>query len=122
MAEYLPVRSPGQALTLTASATITAGQLLIVSGSGTVAPSSAASQSWLGVAGNDAASGDQVTVWCGGTQELTTPAGVTAGQTVEAAASGGVATHTLGTNDGNIVGVAITTAGAAAKTRVQLLR
>ena len=58
MAEYLPVRSPGQALTLTASATITAGQLLIVSGSGTVAPSSAASQSWLGVAGNDAASAE----------------------------------------------------------------
>ena len=42
MAEYLPLYKPGQALTLKASAAITGGQLLAVSGSGTVAPAGAA--------------------------------------------------------------------------------
>jgi hypothetical protein len=38
MAEYLPLHAPGKAITRSASATITAGQLVSVSGSGTVAP------------------------------------------------------------------------------------
>jgi hypothetical protein len=38
MAEYLPIYRPGQVLTLKASAGITGGQLVAVSGSGTVAP------------------------------------------------------------------------------------
>lgn len=109
MAEYVPLYMPGEAITLPASATITGGQLLIVSGSNTVAPSSAATHSWIGVAAFDAVSGDQVTIYCEGVQKLTASGSITAGQNVEAAAAGAVAAHTNGTNDFNVVGVALNT-------------
>ncbi|NUR24985.1 MAG: DUF2190 family protein [Hamadaea sp.] len=110
MAEYLPLHDDGDAITRQASAAITGGQLVIVSGSGTVAPASAAAATWLGVAGNDAASGDNVVIFCGGVQRLVASGAITAGNTVEAAASGQVAAHTNGTNDVNIVGLALTSA------------
>jgi hypothetical protein len=114
---------PGAAQTWTASAAITGGQLLIVSGSGTVAPSSAASASYIGVAGNDAASGAPVTVYTGGVQRIVAgTGGVTAGNTVEAAAGGTVVAHTNGTNDGNIVGLAVTTATATNVAYIQMER
>jgi len=122
MAEYLPLYLPGKAITRTASASITGGQLVIVSGSGTVAPASAASASWLGVAANDASNGDNVTVFCEGIQRLTASGSITAGNTVEAAASGQVAAHTNGTNDVNIVGVALTTATTGNPVEVSFLR
>ena len=123
MAEYLPLRKPGQGLTSAASATITAGQLVSVSGAGTVAPSSAADANWLGVAAFDAASGANVTVFCGGTQRIVAgTGGVTAGQLVHAGASGTVVTHTNGTNDYDIVGVALTTATATNLVEVQMIR
>jgi hypothetical protein len=93
-----------------------------VSGSGTVAPSSAASASWIGVAGNDAASGATVTVYAGGIQKLVATGTVTAAQTVEPATAGTVATHTNGTNDVNIVGVAVTTATAGNVAYIQMER
>ncbi|MBO0844577.1 MAG: DUF2190 family protein [Nocardioides sp.] len=102
---------PGSMLSgVTASATITAGQLLVVSGNGTVAPSTTNSTSFVGTAANSAASGAPVSVWIGGVQRLTASGTVTAGQTVQAAASGAAATHTDGTLDAAVVGVAITTA------------
>lgn len=122
MAEYTPRYMPGAAQTWTASATIAAGNLLIVSGSGTVAPSSAAAATFIGVAGNDAASGAQVTVYTGGIQKLVASGTVTAGNTVEPAAAGAVATHTNGTNDGNIVGLAVTTATNGNVAYVQMER
>ena len=122
MAEYLPLYLPGKAITRTASATITGGQLVIVSGSGTVAPGSAATASWLGVAANDAANGDNVTVYCEGVQRLTATGTVTAGQLVEAATGGTVATHTNVTNDYNVVGLALTTATAGNLVEVDFLR
>lgn len=42
MADYLPLFKPGQDITSTTSAAVTGGQLLVVSGSGTVAPTSGA--------------------------------------------------------------------------------
>lgn len=123
MAEYTPRYMPGASQTRTASASITAGNLLIVSGSGTVAPSSGASAAYVGVAGNDAASGAQVTVYSGGVQKIVTgTGGVTAGQTVEASTSGTVVAHTNGTNDGNIVGLALTTATAGNVADIQMER
>lgn len=123
MAEYLPLHLPGKAFTRQASASITAGQLVIVSGNGTVAPSSGASAAWLGVAAQDASNGDKLTVFAEGVQLLTAGSGgVTAGQLVEAAASGAVVTHTNGTNDYNVVGLALTTASAGNKVQVSLLR
>lgn len=123
MAEYTPLYMPGAAQTWVASATITAGQLLVISGSGTVAPSSSATESYLGVAGNDAANGANVTVYTGGIQKIVAgTGGVTAGNTVEAATGGTVVAHTNGTNDGRIVGVAVTTATATNVAYIQMER
>lgn len=123
MAEYLPLYEDGDAITSAASATITAGQLVSVSGSGTVAPSGAADAPWLGVAGFDAASGDKLTVYTGGVQRIVAgTGGVTAGQLVHAGASGTVVAHTNGTNDYDIVGVALTTATATNLVEVKLAR
>jgi hypothetical protein len=123
MAEYLPLHAPGRAITRSASAAITGGQLVIVSGSGTVAPSSAASAAWVGVAGFDAGSGDNVTIHAGGVQRcIAGTGGVTAGQLVEPAAGGTVVTHTNGTNDFNVVGLALSTATAGNTVEVQFDR
>lgn len=122
MAEYLPAKAPGEDFTMTASATITGGQLVRVSGSGTVAPTTAASADWLGVASKDAVSGDTLTVFTGGVQRLTASGGITAGANVEGAAAGAVASHTNGTADANIVGLALTTATNGNPVQVQLLR
>lgn len=122
MAEYLPLYKPGHAQTRRTSAAVTGGQLLIVSGSGTVAPSSAAAASWLGVAAFDAASGTDVTVFNGGVQRLTAAGAITAGALVEPAAAGAVASHTAGTNDVYVVGVAITTAADGGLVEVQFAR
>lgn len=122
MAEYLPLYKPGKEITRAASASITGGQLVIVSGSGTVAPASAATHLWVGVAAFDAASGDNVTVFSEGVQRLTASGAITAGQLVEAAASGAVAAHTNGTNDFNVVGLALTSATNGQLVEVDFLR
>jgi len=122
MAEYLPLHAPGQAITRQASATITAGQLVIVTGSGTVGPGSAATHLWVGVAANDAINGDNVTIFAGGVQRIAATGTVTAGQLVEAATAGTVATHTNGTNDFNVVGLALTTATVGLLVEVQMDR
>lgn len=67
MGDYTPVFLPGQQITLQASGTITGGDVVVVSGSGTVAKASAlADVKCIGVAGHDAASGLKVTVICRG--------------------------------------------------------
>lgn len=115
MADYLPLYLPGKSFTSQASAAITGGQALRVSGSGTVAPATQASHIIIGVAAFDAASGDKVTVFGRGTIHRLTAAGtVTAAEVVEGAAAGAVATHTQGTNDVRVFGVALTTATDAA--------
>lgn len=122
MAEYLPLKAPGADLTFTASAAVTGGQLVRISGSGTIAATTAASADWVGVAAQDAAINAAITVNTGGVQRLTASGTVTAGQNVEGAAAGAVATHTNGTNDANIVGLALTTATTGNPVNVQLLR
>lgn len=130
MAEYLPVKNPGQALPLAASATITGGQLVAVSGVSTVAPAGANALNVVGVAAFDAAVGDQVTVFGGGVQELTTTGTVTAGDLVVAAANGTVSTLAAVTtptaadvtNTRAILGVALTTATTGLKVQVKLDR
>lgn len=111
MSDYVPLYLPGQAITSTTSGSVTGGQPVYVSGSGTVANSGAAANIPVGVAAFDAASGEKVTFFGRGTVHRLTASGtVTAGDTVEAAAAGAVATHTVGTNDARIFGVALTTA------------
>lgn len=125
MADYLPIRIPGQALVATASAAITAGQIVEVSGNDTVAPAGAASAKWLGVAAFDAKAGDRVTVHAGGTQAPIAAGSVTAGALVAVAADGKVATATEAVEDtpaDPVVGVALTSAADGAEVRVQFIR
>lgn len=118
MSDYTPVINPGQAWTSTASVAITGGQLLAVSGSGTVAPSGAGATNVLGVAAYDAPSGGRVTIWPGQIHEVVAAAGVTAGQTLKAAAAGQVTPWVSGTDAADLViGTATTTATATNKVR-----
>lgn len=118
MAEFLPKFLPGQTWTATTSANVTAGQLLIASGDGTVGPSTANSIATVGVAMFDAASGGLVTVASPKQAVLTASGAISAGDQVVPAANGAVSklaavtTPTAAdvTNTRAIVGVALTTA------------
>lgn len=121
MADYSPLfdQSP---LPLTTSAAVTGGQVLIISGSGTVAPSATASGAWIGVAAFDAATGTRVTVHTGGVQLVTASGAITAGATVAAAAAGAVAAFGAGTDYSQVVGIALTTAANGQPVQVKLVR
>jgi hypothetical protein len=110
MAGYLRLQEDGDEFAVSAGGTITGGQLVAMSAANTVTATSAAGSSVLGVAAFDAVSGDLVTVVRNGVHQTTASGSITAGNTVEAAASGQVAAHTNGTNDVNIIGMALTTA------------
>lgn len=122
MAEYLPVYKPGQALTLKASATITAGQIVEVSGSGTVAPAGADSVKWVGVAAFDAATNDNVTVYAGGVQSLKASGAITAGDQVVCGAAGVAVSDSTPASAPALVGVALSTAADGAQVRVLVVR
>lgn len=106
MPEYSPLHKPGAEFTRTTSAAVTGGQVLIVSGSNTVAPASAASAAVVGVAANDAGSGEQVNVITTGVCNLGAVGSISAGNSVASGTGGGVAAHS-GTNYSTIVGVAL---------------
>ncbi len=129
MADYSPLYLPGQAITSTASATTTGGQLMEVSGSGTVAPVSGTSYKIVGVAAFDAAANADVTIFGRGTvYESTASGAITAGAQLIGATGGKVASLAVSAAGGNtagdidtaannarrIVGVALTTAADAA--------
>lgn len=133
MADYIPVYVPGTAYSVTASATITGGQLVEVSGSGTVGPAAADSLKVVGVAAFDAPSGARVTIYSPNmVHEVTNGSGSTinAGDLLSAAATGGikalavVTTPTAAdvTNTRGAVGVALTTAANGAKLRYAAFR
>jgi len=128
--EHLPVFKPGQAVTLKASAAVTGGQVVAITGIGTVGPAGANAVNWIGVASNDAAINDNVTIYADGVQSVTASGTVTAGDLVVCAAAGAVATlaavttPTAGdvTGTRGIVGVAISTATTGNKVRVKFAR
>lgn len=94
MADYLPLYHISSCtFTSTASGTITGGQLLVVSGDGTVATAGASAANVIGVAGCDAVANGLVTVYgFGPVHSTVNSGGVTAGQELISAASGQVAT------------------------------
>lgn len=119
MADYAPVyRNGSNPFTVTAAATIIGGQVLESTGSGTASPAGAASLKTIGVAAHDCASGSRLTVWPlpGVVHETTTPTGVAAGAVLITAAAGTVDPVAAQTGTA-LMGIAITTAGAAAKVR-----
>jgi predicted RecA/RadA family phage recombinase len=122
MADYLPLFKPGQDITSTLTADCTGGQLLVVSGSGTAAPSTAATGAWLGVAAFDAASGARVAIHKGGVQRLTAAGAIAAGDRVIPAAGGTVATLGAGTDYSQVVGIALTSAADGAAVDVDFIR
>lgn len=109
MGDFVPKFSPGQNLTLTASADITGGQLVEVSGVNSVQASSAASAKWLGTARQDTKSGEKVVVVRGGVHPLKASGAITAGDRVIPASTGRVVTIGAG-NAAHSVGTALSTA------------
>jgi hypothetical protein len=119
VADYAPVYGRAKAMTFTAGATITGGQLVYVSAADTVSPAALANPAPIGVAAHDAASGAPVTVLMGAGvvhETATSVAFPTAGVAVYAGAAGAV-TPTAGS--GPIVGYAIRVASG---TPPQILR
>lgn len=93
---------------LKASAKVMKGQVVEISGDMTVAPTSAASKKVIGVAMFDAAAGEEVAVETEGLFKMLASAAITAGDIVESAADGAVAT--VSTTAVKAIGIAINTA------------
>lgn len=116
MAQHIALFNDGEPVTFAASAAVTAGQLVAVSGDRTVAPAGANSTAWVGVASVDAGTGDKLAVVKGGVQRVLASGAISAGALVVAAADGKVAalaavtTPTAAdvTNTRAIVGIALT--------------
>lgn len=111
MAGYAPLFKPGEEFTQTASAAITAGQALVVSGQETVAPSSAANAAYVGVAAHDAASGEKVAIIGPAVHEFTSTGTINDGDLIMTAASGAVAAFS-GTTYTQAIGVALADAAS----------
>ncbi len=112
MAEYAPLFMPGDVITCTTNAAVTGGRLAAVSGNGVVGHAGAASTAVIGVFTNDAASGAQVGVHGRGQVYISTASGaITAGDRVNAAATGLVATAAAAVAN---IGIAMTTAADGA--------
>lgn len=111
MAAYLPKFKPGESVTFTASADVTGGRLVAVTGDRTVGPAGADSAAVVGVAGFDAKAGERVTVFtrAGGIHRLTASGAIVAGAKVSAAAAGKI--QTVGSTV-NPIGVALEAAAA----------
>jgi hypothetical protein len=67
MGDYTPVYAPSKVVSMTVSAAVVGGDILIVSGSGTVAKcATLQAQNYIGVAGEDTAANGRVTVFSRG--------------------------------------------------------
>jgi hypothetical protein len=114
MGAYEPKFLYSHTITGTVSATVVGGQLLAVSGSGTVGPAGAASEAVVGVAAHDATTVAPLLNYFprGKVHVSTASGGITAGARVSAGAAGTVATSAAALPN---VGIALTTAldGAA---------
>lgn len=118
MGDYTPHYEDGP-WSSTASAAITGGQLLMVTGDNTVGPTTGAVANAIGVAAMDVASGDRVTIRpLNDLHTLTAAGAIAAGDQVVPAAAGKVASLAAAAgaaagdinNARNVVGVATTTA------------
>jgi hypothetical protein len=114
MAIYSPLFFPGDRYSSVTSAAVTAGQLLYISGDNTVAPTTAATAAWIGVAEADAASGAPVSIYTEGIHVLGATGAIAAGDLVIAATAGTVQTigSATATTDSQIVGKALAAAAS----------
>ncbi|MEM0022888.1 MAG: DUF2190 family protein [Archaeoglobaceae archaeon] len=119
------VYESGKFIKATASAAVTAGNVVELTGAETVAPtSSTGSTAVIGVAVNNAAQGGLVTVVTKGVVEVTAAGAISVGALVQSAANGRVASLTLSAvgDVAKIVGKALTAASAAGDKIKILLR
>lgn len=123
MADYTAVFLPGHFYTSQASGAVVGGNVLMVSGSGTVAVATAAgAASVCGVAAHDAVSGQKVTVLSRGVHDLVAQGAIVAGTPVTVGTvNGSVATIGAATFS-QMIGVALTTGVDTALVRVLLFR
>ena len=101
MSDYTPVYAESaQPITFTASASVTGGQPVEVTGNMQVGPAAAGSVKHVGIAGHDCPAGQKVTVHTprGNVEEVSVEAAVVAGDHVQAAAAGKVKKFTVGTD------------------------
>lgn len=130
MADYAPVFTPGATITSTTSGAVAGGDILAVSGTGTVAKTSTlADPKYVGVAAFDAASGTKVTMFGRGpVHESIADGAVTAGdlltstntanrQVKTLAAAGAAYVQAEANATRAIIGIALTTAADNAKVR-----
>ncbi len=117
MAEYVPLFTPGSAVTYTAQSDVIGGRLVEIVGDRAVAHAAADSAKVVGVAGFDAAAGEPVTVYSGGVQRPTAASAIDAGDRVSAAADGKAAT-----GDTNPIGIALAAAAADAPVQTKFDR
>ena|SRR6516164_6576269 len=106
MGDYTPPYIIGEVATSTASAAITGGALLVVSGNGTVAPftpGATPAQNIIGVAAADATSGSRVTFYGRGPQhESIADGSITAGDQLVSATNAGRQVRTLAPSAGDL--------------------
>lgn len=121
MSDYVPVFIEGDEVTCVASAAVKGGQLVELTGPYAVAPATANSAKWFGVAGFDVAAGDDVTVYRQQVQRPIASGAVTAGDAVAAAADGKVATAAAPTALTH-VGIALSTAADGEAVEVAFTR
>lgn len=100
MSDFTPRHKPGHAVTFIASAAVTGGQLVEVTGDMQIGPAAAGSQKLVGQPGHDAPAGETVTIHTPGKTITTAVAAtaVAAGDPVKAAAGGKVAKFVVGTD------------------------
>lgn len=122
MADYAPIYTVNQLpFTATTSTSVTGGQMVAVSGNGTVGPAAAGILAVIGVAGHDAATGARVTVHplAGLVHEfIAGSGGITAGQSVKVGAAANAVLPVSAGADNGQVGIALTTASATAAVSV----
>ncbi len=104
----------GRYLPLTAGADITVGQVVELSGDGTVVPAGDGSTKVIGVALINAKAGEKVTVVTKGVVEVVASGSISAGDKVQSAAGGKVATWSASAagDSAKIIGTALTSASA----------
>ncbi len=104
----------GKYLPFTAGADITAGQVVELSGDGTVVPAGDGSTKVIGVALIDAKAGEKVTVVTEGVVEVVASGAISAGDKVQSATGGKVAKWTASSagDSAKIIGTALTSASA----------
>lgn len=116
MPQYVPLFRPGTAVTFEVTTAVTGGHPVQVgTANRSVAPAAASSVTVVGIAGHDAAVGDQVTVEVGKPiHELKASGAVALGDFVEAAGNGAIRTATTGTK----IGMAISAAADGALAQI----